>query len=62
MNIIFKIAECEISTIVTSVKSSSSAEHDYQSVDILKAVAHNLVKPLSHLINCSFVTDIGHYI
>ena len=38
--------ECEIDVIIADVKSSASAGHDGLSSDILKAVAHNVVKPL----------------
>ena len=38
--------ECEIDVTITDVKSSTSAGHDGLSSDILKAVAHNVVKPL----------------
>ena len=50
--------EYEIETIITNVKSNFSAGHNGLSSDILKTVAHNLVKPLSHIINCSFNTGI----
>ena len=52
----------EINTIVTNVKSSSNAGRYGRSAYTLKAVARKSVKPLSHLINRSFVTYIGYVI
>ena len=47
-----------IETIVTNFKSNSSSGPDGLSSDILRTVAHNLFKPLSHVINWSFNTGI----
>ena len=47
-----------IETIVRNFKSNSTSWHDGLSPDILRTVAHNLFKPLSHVINWSFNTGI----
>ena len=55
---LYRTDDCEIETITTNVKFKSSVGHDGLSSDILKTVANNLGKLLSHIINCSFITGI----
>ena len=51
-----KIAENDVERLIRSMKPKSSSSHDGMSNKLLKAIAHNIIAPLTKLINISLET------
>lgn len=52
------VTDYEIYKIISNLKNKMSSGHDEVPLKLLKYVKYFLLKPLVHLINCSFITGI----